>query len=89
MPGIEFGYYGGDVSKMTAKGQATIPKRLRDHLGLQPGSDVVFDLARDGYVFLKARHALRESEFARLRGSAGPGMTTDELLSLTRGEHGD
>jgi bifunctional DNA-binding transcriptional regulator/antitoxin component of YhaV-PrlF toxin-antitoxin module len=26
------------MSKMTSKGQVTIPKRLREHLGLKPGS---------------------------------------------------
>ena len=77
------------MSKLTAKGQVTIPKRLRDHLGLGPGSDVEFDLAQDGRVFLKPPHEPRQSKFASLRGSAGPGMTTDELMSLTRGERDD
>jgi AbrB family looped-hinge helix DNA binding protein len=77
------------MSKMTAKGQVTLPKRLRDHLGLKPGSDVDFELAEDGRVFLKTRNQAPESRFARLRGSAGPGMTTDEIMALTRGEDSD
>ncbi len=84
-----FRYYGANVSKMTAKGQVTTPKRLRDHLGLGLGSDVEFDLTRDGWVFLKPPHGPRESKFAPLRGSAGPSMSTGELMSLTRGEHDD
>jgi AbrB family looped-hinge helix DNA binding protein len=44
------------MTKMTTKGQGTIPKRLRDRLGLKPGSDVDFELTEDGRVFLKARH---------------------------------
>jgi antitoxin PrlF len=74
---------------MTAKGQVTLPKRLRDHLGLKPGSEVEFELAVDGRVFLKTNDKPAESRFARLRGSAGPGMTTDEIMALTRGEDPD
>jgi antitoxin PrlF len=39
------------MTKITTKGQVTIPKRLRDHLGLEPGSSVEFELAADGRVF--------------------------------------
>jgi len=75
------------MTKLTTKGQVTIPKRLRDHLGLQPGSSVEFELAADGRVFLRTRQpALPKGKFARLRGSAKLGMTTDELMALTRGE---
>ena len=56
------------MSKMTTKGQVTLPKRLRDHLGLKPGSDVDFELAEDGRVFLKT-HEAPQSRFARLRGT--------------------
>jgi len=34
------------MTKITSKGQVTIPQRLRDHLGLEPGSSVEFELAR-------------------------------------------
>jgi antitoxin PrlF len=74
------------MSKMTTKGQVTLPKRLRDYFGLKPGSDVDFELAEDGRVFLKTRNPPPESRFARLRGSAKLGMTTDEIMALTRGE---
>ena len=74
------------MSKMTSKGQVTLPKRLRDHLGLKPGSEIDFELAEDGRVFLKARNPPPKSRFARLLGSAKLGMTTDEIMALTRGE---
>lgn len=74
---------------MTTRGQVTLPKRLRDHLGLKPGSEVEFELSEDGRVFLKARGQAPESRFVRLRGSAGPGLTTDEIMALTRGEDPD
>ena len=84
-----FGITMANMTKMTTKGQVTIPKRLRDHLGLKPGSDIDFELAEDGRVFLKTHPEAPESRFARLRGSAKPGMTTDELMALTRGEDVD
>jgi antitoxin PrlF len=77
------------MTKITSKGQVTIPRRLRDHLGLKAGSEIEFELAEDGRVFLKTPNPAPESRFARLRGSAGPGMTTDEIMGLTRGEDPD
>jgi antitoxin PrlF len=77
------------MRRMTTKGQVTIPRRLRDHLGLKPGSDVDFDIAEDGRVYLRTRDKAPESRFARIRGSAKGGMTTDELMALTRGEDAD
>jgi antitoxin PrlF len=37
---------------ITVKGQATIPKAIRDHLGLKPGDRVKFFLHPDGSVVL-------------------------------------
>lgn len=74
------------MTKITTKGQVTIPKRLRDHLGLKPGSSVEFELAADGRVFLQTHQQVHKSKFARLRGSAKSGMTTNEVMALTRGE---
>jgi antitoxin PrlF len=64
----------------------TIPKPLRDHLGLKRGSFVEFGLAEDGGVFLIPQQPAPNSQFARLRGSARFGTTTDEIMALTRGE---
>jgi antitoxin PrlF len=83
------------MPRVTSKGQVTIPKRIRDYLGLKPGSVVEFRYVGDGRIMLAAdegadKHARREKErfeqaLAALRGSAGPGMSTDELMRLTRG----
>lgn len=76
---------------VTSKGQVTIPKPVRDLLGIAPGSAVEFELAADGRVVLtKAGAAATErppSRFERLRGAAGRiGMSTDEIMALTRGD---
>jgi antitoxin PrlF len=77
------------MTKMTSKGQVTVPRRVREYLGLRPGSEIEFDLAEDGRVFLRTDHESRANRFARIRGSLKGGMTTDELMALTRGEDAD
>jgi antitoxin PrlF len=74
------------MPRMTTKGQVTIPKRIRDHLGLKPGSEVEFEYVEGGKVVLKAPNRTRAtSRFGALRGTLGPGMSGDELMKLTRG----
>ena len=38
---------------VTTKGQVTIPKQVRDLLGIKPGSSVAFEVAEDGRVLLR------------------------------------
>jgi antitoxin PrlF len=72
---------------VTAKGQVTIPKPVRDLLGLAPGSRVDFRRAADGSVVLvRADDTRPASRFAKLRGHAGKGLSTDEIMALTRGD---
>jgi AbrB family looped-hinge helix DNA binding protein len=73
--------------RVTSKGQVTIPKRVREHLGVKPGSMVDFEVGADGRVTVVRRGGRPpKSRFARLRGSAPFKMTTDEIMALTRGE---
>jgi AbrB family looped-hinge helix DNA binding protein len=51
-------------SAITSKGQATIPKAVRDHLKLKPGDRVKFFLQADGSVAL--RTAVRLAGYAAL-----------------------
>jgi AbrB family looped-hinge helix DNA binding protein len=72
---------------VTSKGQVTIPKRVRDLMGIGPGSTVDFERGADGRVVLvKAGKKARPSRFARLRGHAGKGLSTAEIMAMTRGE---
>jgi antitoxin PrlF len=72
---------------VTTKGQVTIPKPVRDRLGIKPGNTVDFKLAADGRIVLvKLGARPPRSRFEALRGRAGKGMTTDEIMALTRGE---
>ena len=76
------------ATTVTSKGQVTIPKPVRDHLGIVPGSKIAFRRAADGGIVIEKADATvpLPSRFAKVRGSAGPGMTTDELMALLRGE---
>jgi len=74
-------------STVTSKGQVTIPKRVRDLLGIGPGSAVDFERADDGRIVLvKAGKKFRPSRLARLRAHAGKGLSTDEIMAMTRGD---
>ena len=76
------------MSTVTSKGQVTVPKGIRDYLGLKAGSTVVFERGPGGEIVLrpgKRRSRRPASVFARLRGRATVRMSTDEIMALTRG----
>ena len=75
------------ATTVTSKGQVTIPKPVRDHLGIGPGSQVAFRRADDGSIVIEKADGVRApSRFEKAIGSAGPGLSTDELMALLRGE---
>ena len=74
--------------RITSKGQVTIPIEIRQRLGLLPDCEVEWDVRGD---FARLRRAPR-SESGRgkrliehMRGRATSGLTTDEIMALTRG----
>jgi antitoxin PrlF len=76
------------TTNLTSKGQVTVPKKIRDYLGLKPGAAVIFERLDSGDVALRpARPSIRPrpSKFAKLRGRATVSMRTEEILALTRG----
>jgi AbrB family looped-hinge helix DNA binding protein len=77
--------------RITTKGQVTIPQWIREQTGLLPNTDVDFEIDGDGVRIRKSRGGRRVSRgsaaVTRLRGRArGAGMSTDEILALTRAE---
>jgi antitoxin PrlF len=77
------------ATNLTSKGQVTVPKKIRDYLGLKPGKPVTFERLSSGEIALKAAKASikpKVSRFAKLRGRATVRMTTEAILALTRGE---
>ncbi len=78
---------GKTESKVTSKGQVTIPKRIRDALKLTPGSAVEFRVGADGNIVIAKAGPLRKQgldRFQRARGKADIKWRTDELMALLR-----
>jgi antitoxin PrlF len=73
------------MSRITSKGQVTIPKRIRDHLGLKAGSEVEFTIVGDGQIGLKTKTKPARGRFDALVGTLDLGMTTDEFMRMIRG----
>jgi AbrB family looped-hinge helix DNA binding protein len=73
--------------RVTEKGQVTIPKDLRDALGIGAGTEVEFERHKDTIVVRKSeRGPTRGRQLAeRLRGRGDIAMTTDEIMAHTRG----
>ena len=73
-------------TRVTIKGQVTIPKGVRDRLGIRPGDEVEF-VEEDGRVALQK--SVRRSPFDKWHGylkGVAPGKSTDELIREMRGE---
>ncbi len=87
--------------RVTTKGQVTIPKEIRDVLGIRPGTEVEFRLvgseARlvnrercdDGNAGRRAVRLLRRTgDLLRQRGQLSD-LSTDEIMDMTRGPFDD
>ena len=74
------------MATITSKGQITIPKDVRDALGLTPGSEVEISVEA-GRAILRKRlsPAVLQRWRGRLRGKL-PANSVDEFLDELRGE---
>jgi len=70
--------------KVTDRGQVTIPKRLRDRLGIRPGEVLEFDEQGDGV--LAVRKTSSRSALDEAFGALPLDRSTDELMAELRGE---
>ncbi len=80
--------------RVTSKGQVTIPRDLRELIGIEPNSEVVFTV-EDGRLMLtpkngaeaqqeKTRLAGLMEALARLEGTGDPELDADTLMQMTR-----
>jgi AbrB family looped-hinge helix DNA binding protein len=66
---------------VTSKGQVTIPKRVRQALGITPGSKVEFDLDGGGahLKLIKKQAASRIEDGPEIPGYAGPRIPVAQM----------
>ena len=77
------------ATNLTSKGQVTVPKKVRDYLGLKAGAPVTFQRLDNGEIAIRAAKVTakpRDSKFAKLRGRATVRMKTEDILALTRAD---
>jgi AbrB family looped-hinge helix DNA binding protein len=72
------------VAKVTSKGQVTIPKKVRDKLGVRPGDDVGFE-EKEGLMLIKK--TVTKSPFDKWVGKLKhlKGRRSDDLVKEARG----
>ncbi|HYM44558.1 MAG TPA: AbrB/MazE/SpoVT family DNA-binding domain-containing protein [Solirubrobacteraceae bacterium] len=70
------------LSTVSEKGQVTVPKRIRDRLGIKAGDRLEF--AEEGGR-LVATKAVSGDPVDAVYGILGPGGSTDEVIRALRG----
>ncbi len=72
------------VAKITSKGQVTIPKKVREKLGVHPGEDLGFEEKGD---LILIRKAVTKSPFDKWVGKLKhlKGQRSDNLVREIRG----
>lgn len=74
--------------RVTSKGQVTIPRNVRQRLGIFPQSEVEFVVEGNTVILRTVSEKISRGTklVEAMRGRATVRMTTDEIMALTRGE---
>lgn len=74
--------------QITSKGQVTIPQEIREKFGLLPHTEVEFVIEGKQVFLRKSKTSKNRGAklIQHLKGRATVRMSTDEIMSLTRGE---
>jgi AbrB family looped-hinge helix DNA binding protein len=65
------------MAKITSKGQLTIPKQIREALGVKPGDRILFSIEEGKTFIYPVRGTLLD-----LRGSLKPTKTPEDLQNV-------
>lgn len=74
------------MATVTSKGQVTLPKKVRDALGIGPGAEVEFDLEEGRAVMRKRVLVEAFAEWEGLLRGKLPGGSVEETVEMMRGE---
>jgi AbrB family looped-hinge helix DNA binding protein len=76
--------------RITSKGQVTIPAEIREQAGLLPHTEVNFEFDGKAVRIFRAKNRGNDGRGARLiaqlRGRGDVALSTDAIMSLTRGK---
>jgi len=75
--------------RITSKGQVTIPIEIRERAGLLPHTEVRFEVEGNAVRIMreeKPKGGRGQMLLERMRGRATSGMSTEEIMALTRQE---
>jgi len=77
------------MPRVTTKGQVTIPKEIRDKLGIEPGDEIAFEAVEAGYKIRKKEPTTADGEdpFEKYRGSAESDETMPDRMRRLRSEY--
>ena len=70
--------------RVTTKGQVTIPRNIREVLGISPETEIDFIEEGGRFYIVKTDGPKITGKFKTLRGIATAKMSTSEIMSLTR-----
>lgn len=74
------------IVRVTSKGQVTIPQKIRELLGITPGSEVDFQVEGPGARLVRVSSGDGKAVAGRMRGRATTAMSTEEIMALTRAD---
>ncbi len=66
-------------STLTSKGQTTIPKEIRESLGMKPGARMTFTLMPDGTVLMRIKNKSVMSLPGSLRKKGQKSLPVEQL----------
>lgn len=72
--------------KITSKGQVTIPLEIREKYRILPHTEIEFK-EKDGRIYIEKvkTQKMNFNPFEKVRGTASSGLSTDDIMKLTRG----
>ncbi|HEC28626.1 MAG TPA: AbrB/MazE/SpoVT family DNA-binding domain-containing protein [Gammaproteobacteria bacterium] len=70
--------------RVTTKGQVTIPRNIREILGISPETEIDFVEENGKFFLVKTDEPTATRKFRKFRGIATAKMSTNEIMSLTR-----
>lgn len=75
------------MPSISTKGQVTIPKKIREKLGIKEG-DIIEFIEENGLVYLQRKRSIEKEEkkFRQFKGMIKSSIPSDQFIKELRGE---